>query len=75
MENQTAVNWLKDKLPSIFIDDKNGFYRKLFEQALAMEKEQIVDAYGTKTSKTTQQGIDVYQITNGEHYYNETYKK
>ena len=38
--NQTAIEWIQDKLPSIFIDDDNGFYRKLFDQALAMEREQ-----------------------------------
>jgi hypothetical protein len=46
MENkkQTAVEWLKDNLPSLFTDD-SGYYRKLFEQAKEMEKEQIIWAY------------------------------
>ena len=40
---QTAVEWLQENLPSLFQDD-SGHYQKLFQQALAMEKEQIVDA-------------------------------
>ena len=70
----TAVEWLVKELENhhIKIDIKNTV---AYQQAKEMEKEQIVEAYGTKTSKTTQQGIDVYQITNGEHYYNETYGK
>ena len=45
MENKlTAVKWLKENLPSLFQDD-SGHYQKLFEQALEMEKEQIIEAY------------------------------
>jgi hypothetical protein len=67
MENkQTAVQWLKEKLPSLFIDDNNGFYSKLFEQALQMEREQIEDAW--------MDGMDgiLHKIA-AEKYYNETY--
>ena len=45
MSKQTAVKWLKEKLPSLFVDDNNGFYSKLFNHALEMEREQIIDAY------------------------------
>jgi hypothetical protein len=63
---QTAVQWLKEKLPSLFIDDNNGFYSKLFEQALQMEREQIEDAW--------MDGMDgiLHKIA-AEKYYNETY--
>jgi hypothetical protein len=37
---QTAVQWLKEKLPSLFVDDNNGFYSKLFEQAIQMERKE-----------------------------------
>jgi hypothetical protein len=61
---QTAIEWIQDKLPSIFINDDNGFYRKLFEQAKAMEKEQIMDA-------ATWGGLH----ESAEQYYNKTYMK
>jgi hypothetical protein len=72
---QTAIEWIQDKLPSIFINDDNGFYRKLFEQAKAMEKEQIMDDYMAGSWAWSE------HINNGKHkkdpaeYYNETYKK
>jgi hypothetical protein len=71
MSKQTAVQWLKEKLPSLFVDDNNGFYSKLFEEALQMEREQIQDAfyYGI--------AIDAYNVkdtwTETEKYYNQTY--
>ena len=71
MSNMTAVEWLFKQLweePK----DKMVWYA-ILEQAKEMEKQQIIDAHGTKTSKTTHHGIDVYEIKNGQHYYNETY--
>ncbi len=66
MNKQTAVEWfvkeLFKKIDYIQVDPK------LIEQAIAMEKEQIIDA--------RQDGVDVvfkgYSISN-EEYYNETY--
>lgn len=43
MAQQTAVDFLKQKLPSLFEHDNNQFYTKLFEQAKAMEKEQKIE--------------------------------
>jgi len=37
---QTAVNWLKEQLPSLFEHDERGFYKNIFEQAKEMEKQQ-----------------------------------
>jgi hypothetical protein len=70
MENkQTAVEWLKEKLPSLFQDD-SGHYKKLFEQAKAMEKEQIMESH-------EQAYIEMNMAFRGadraEQYYNETY--
>jgi len=42
--NQTAVDWLKERLPSLFKDD-SGHYAELFKQAKQIEKEQITDAW------------------------------
>jgi len=67
---QTAVQWLKEKLPSLFVDDNNGFYSKLFEQALQMEREQIVEACNLQ--KNDYRGMPTYNKS-GEQYYNETY--
>ena len=62
----TAVEWLKEKLPSLFLDD-SGHYKELFQQALIMEKEQIIKAY--------QKGYDDVDVYEPEKYFNETYKK
>lgn len=66
MKNKTAVEWLKEKLPSLFLDD-SGHYKELFQQALIMEKEQIIKAY--------QKGYDDVDVYEPEKYFNETYKK
>ena len=59
----TAVEWLQNNLPSLFEHDDNDFYKKLFEQAKEMEKEQIIDAYNNG------------DLRSAELYYNETYGK
>jgi hypothetical protein len=67
MNKETAVEWfvkeLFKKIDYIQVDPK------LIEQAIAMEKEQIIDA--------RQDGVDAvfkgYSISN-EEYYNETYR-
>ena len=62
----TAVEWLKERLPSLFTDD-SGHYKELFQQALIMEKEQIIKAYD--------KGYDDVDVYEPEKYYNETYGK
>lgn len=62
----TAVEWLKERLPSLFTDD-SGHYKELFQQALIMEKEQILKAYD--------KGYDDVDVYEPEKYFNETYKK
>jgi len=62
----TAVEWLKEKLPSLFLDD-SGHYKELFQQALIMEKEQILKAYD--------KGYDDVDVYEPEKYFNETYGK
>ena len=40
MAQQTAVEWLKNRLPSLFEHDHDDFYKRIFEQAKQMEREQ-----------------------------------
>ena len=65
MKKQTAVEWLLQA-----IEDKNGkefssYYLEFIEQAKAMEKEQIEDAWDD--------GIDSFSTRSAKQYYNETY--
>jgi hypothetical protein len=39
----TVVEWLKERLPSLFTNDSEH-YKKIFNKALIMEKEQIKQA-------------------------------
>jgi len=72
MAQQTAVEWLKDKLKETY--DKEGklplaYTLHLTEQAKQMEKEQIIDAH--------YQGYrnDIGTTEVSEQYYNEIYNK
>jgi hypothetical protein len=64
---QTAVEWLEKR----FYFTKGQLIDIDFEQALAMEKEQIIDAYNKGLR------IEINGLTNkmAEQYYNETYGK
>jgi hypothetical protein len=68
MENKTAVQWLVEELT------KQNMFMNLFakeiEQALAMEKEQIMNAANTLLYRGTGPG-DMW----AEQYYNDTYNK
>lgn len=78
-DKQTAVNWLQDKLfeLEIKIDSKaheEAFF--IFEQAKAMEKEQIIDAHGSKNRGGFKSNGEFFlDILTGEQYYNETFKQ
>lgn len=75
MKKQTAVEWFNQQI----IDKQNGngdlrSWDEIFEQAKAMEKEQIVEAwnggnYGYFYSKGTKEDFN-----DGSEYYNEVYK-
>ena len=63
MEKQTAVEWLEERMPTVF---KNLTINKhLFEQAKEMHKQEIIDAW--------EDGHDSFSTRNAEQYYNETY--
>lgn len=63
-KKQTAVMWLKERLPSLFIDD-SGHYEELFQQALQMEREQIEEAYGSDQAPCSEEDC--------KKYYTDTY--
>lgn len=63
MKKQTTVEWLENELKKIpFINPKEAF-----EQAKAMEKEQIIDAYIMGSYDMAEKEFKP------EQYYNETY--
>ena len=67
---QTAVEWFFDRLENHEIQAK---HYDLYQQAKAIEKEQIVNAYrkGVINAEEHPEG----EIINWEPYYNETYGK
>ena len=70
---QTAVEWYNQQL----VDRQNGHgYTRsrdeIYEQAKEMEKEQIIDAWNTKSKID---GVLTYTDNRtAEQYYNETFK-
>ena len=72
MSKQTAVEWLFEQMPLDYKLTRSAF--DAFQQAKAMEREQIVDAwnggdYAYFYSKETGR-----EFVDGSEYYNETYK-
>jgi hypothetical protein len=72
MSKQTAVEWLVDKI------EKNVHHtikipNEYFEQAKAMEKEQIEEAWDKRCSHGVVSQTWHIETKNGEQYYNETY--
>jgi len=64
-KKQTAVEWLESKMKEFAIDlDLLGYV----EQAKAMERQQIIDAYHIHPLETKWQN-------SGFDYFNETYKQ
>ena len=77
MENkQTALNWILNKIaPYIYYPyaHSSGYdLGELIEQAKAMEKEQIKEAY---KSGCVDEMWELNNTENEEHYYNKTYGK
>ncbi len=71
MKKQTAIEWLvEQQFKKSDIQYINGF-DGLIEQALAMEKEQIMDAYINGSCDCEMLPMD----SDAEQYYNETYNK
>ena len=70
---KTTVEWLIDMLITENEVTLKGENFKLFEQAKAMEKEQIVDAYVECWKANMPDGYECKK--SAEQYYNETYKE
>jgi hypothetical protein len=68
---QTAVEWLEQRL----FDRLGKFTKGDIDQAKAMEKEQIIDAFLTGYLDDLPDPLpkDYYEL-NAEQYYNETFK-
>lgn len=73
MSKQTAVEWLYERLERMI--PRTALYnidkKQYFEQAKAMEKEQIIDAYDAGLFDGT---MDEVKDRIHNNYYNETYK-
>jgi hypothetical protein len=70
----TAVEWLVNELENhhIKIDIKNTV---VYQQAKAMEKEQIIDAYRDGRSDQQSDRPSKFYNRMAEQYYNEIFKK
>ena len=64
---QTAVEFLKEKLTYVFVNDKS--FNELFDEAKQMEKEQIIRAHLMARCYDTENSVN-----EAEQYYNETFK-
>jgi hypothetical protein len=75
---QTSIEWLIDEIEKQAVGQSEEIPIWIYifiEQAKEMHKQEIIDAYGNKTTRHIQQGIDVYFTRTGENYYNETFNK
>jgi hypothetical protein len=72
MAQQTAVEWLEDNLIGNPFSEKDFAHNvNIFQQAKAMEKEQIKNSFNNGYCKGDEE-LSWYDI---EKYYNETYNK
>ena len=68
---QTAVLFLQEALSIHFTYEQKMQFIGLFNQALDMEKQQIIDACNLQ--RNDYKGMPTYNKS-GEQYYNKTYK-
>jgi len=73
MKKQTAVEWLVSEYAKAFKIPVNAVMGETIEQAKAMEKEQIEDAWDKRCSHGVVSQTWHIETKNGEQYYNETY--
>lgn len=66
----TAVEWLRSKMLIECLEPSD----ELFEQALEMEKQQIIDAHGDKLKISSGTTSFEYWLT-GEDYYKKQFNK
>jgi hypothetical protein len=62
MKKQTAVEWLQEAISKKLSSEIGPYFLDLFEQAKAMEKEQIIDAWkdGVKTDYAHSGTFELY---------------
>ena len=74
---KTAVDYIKEKLMCNEYWYENMTFDQIIEQAKAMEKEQIMDAYeiGFADAWDDARYDDEPKHAGAEHYYNETFNK
>jgi hypothetical protein len=70
-KQQTAVEWLEE----LYYKSAGNLYGDDFEKALAMEKEQIFDAWDSALINTHIASNSIGVPYDKEKYYNETYNK
>lgn len=73
----TAVEWFIQNIPDLGKYIPFGVSMELhakFQQALEMEKQQIIEAHGIKENHGFKNGKSWWEQKTGEQYYNETYK-
>lgn len=69
MKNQTAVEWLQEAITKKVNNELGPYFIDLFDNAKAMEKEQIIKTHFDA------QPFNATMLFNAEQYYNETYKE
>ena len=78
MKKQTALEWLLNNLITEPFSEKHFEQnQKMWDKALEIEKEQIIEAHGDKKkTKSNPDSIVTYGYTyTGKDYYNDKYKK
>ena len=68
MAQQTAVDWLVNKIYMVIPNEERNFLEGLREEALKKEKEQIINAAANHCYPTEGEAL-MY----AEQYYNQTY--
>ena len=71
MSKQTAVEWLQEAMSKKLSSKIGPYFLDLFENAKAMEKEQIIEAYKIGYDEGLQ---IITKYENVEDYYTSTYK-
>ena len=69
MNKQTAVEWLQEAMSKKLSSEIGPYFLDLFEQAKAMEKEQIIDAY-----KQCENSHISWECDGSQDYYTSTYE-
>ena len=74
MAEQTAVDWLVNKIYRVIPNEERDFLEGLREQAEQIEKENIIEAWDKRCIEGTFIGGWHIETKSGEEYYNEQFK-